>query len=82
MTTKFETQQTGQAEVGQGATCRCEGRKRCRGGSGVAGSDCTSLPEEQLGCRASVIDEINEAEAVAPFTLMTAQIFVQKATEK
>ncbi|XP_050756922.1 regulator of G-protein signaling protein-like [Gymnogyps californianus] len=38
--------------------------------------------EEQLDCHTSIIKEINEAEAVSPFMLMTAQIFVQKAMEK
>ncbi|NXS69231.1 RGSL protein, partial [Pandion haliaetus] len=38
--------------------------------------------EEQLDCHTSIIKEINEAEAVSPLMLMTAQIFVQKAMEK
>ncbi|NXR04066.1 RGSL protein, partial [Sagittarius serpentarius] len=43
----------------------------------------TEIPaEEQLDCHSSIIKEINEAEAVSPFMLMTAQIFVQKAMEK
>lgn len=72
--------------MGQDATCRCDGRKRCltvaqRGLSG-AGSDCTSLPEEQLDCHSSIIKEISEAKVVSPFMLMTAQVFVQKAMEK
>jgi len=46
------------------------------------GSNCTSLPEEQLDCHTSIIKEIHEAEAVSPFMLMTAQVFVQKAMEK
>ncbi|NXH78254.1 RGSL protein, partial [Hydrobates tethys] len=37
--------------------------------------------EEQLDCHSSIIKEINEAEVVSPFMLMTAQIFVQKAME-
>ena len=53
-----------------------------RGWLAGAGSDGTSLPEEQLDCHTSIIKEINEAEAVSPFMLMTAQIFVQKAMEK
>lgn len=48
----------------------------------MAGSDCMSLPEEQLECSSSIINEISEAETVTPFMLMTAQIFVQKAMEK
>ncbi|XP_075567317.1 regulator of G-protein signaling protein-like [Pelecanus crispus] len=38
--------------------------------------------EEQLDCHTSIIREINEAEVVSPFMLMTAQIFIQKAMEK
>ncbi|XP_009581998.1 PREDICTED: regulator of G-protein signaling protein-like [Fulmarus glacialis] len=38
--------------------------------------------EERLDCHTSIIREINEAEVVSPFMLMTAQIFVQKAMEK
>ncbi|NXA19567.1 RGSL protein, partial [Ibidorhyncha struthersii] len=38
--------------------------------------------EEQLDCHISIIKEINEAEVVSPFTLMTAQVFVQQAMEK
>ncbi|NXT87622.1 RGSL protein, partial [Anhinga rufa] len=38
--------------------------------------------EEHLDCHTSIIREINEAEVVSPFMLMTAQIFVQKAMEK
>lgn len=48
----------------------------------MAGSNCMSLPEEQLECSSSIIKEISEAETVTPFMLMTAQIFVQKAMEK
>lgn len=48
----------------------------------AAGSDCTSLPEEQLDCHTSIIREIKDAEVVSPFMLMTAQIFIQKAMEK
>ncbi|NXX53676.1 RGSL protein, partial [Scopus umbretta] len=43
----------------------------------------TEIPaEEQLDCHTSIIREINEAEVVSPFMLMTAQIFIQKAMEK
>ncbi|XP_074951608.1 regulator of G-protein signaling protein-like [Phalacrocorax aristotelis] len=38
--------------------------------------------EEHLDCHTSIIREINEAEVVSPFMLMTAQIFVQKEMEK
>nr|XP_010300840.1 PREDICTED: regulator of G-protein signaling protein-like [Balearica regulorum gibbericeps] len=38
--------------------------------------------EELLDCHTSIIKEINEAEVVSPFMLMTAQVFVQKAMEK
>ncbi|NXO60388.1 RGSL protein, partial [Aramus guarauna] len=38
--------------------------------------------EELLDCRTSIIQEINEAEVVSPFMLMTAQVFVQKTMEK
>ncbi|NWQ90088.1 RGSL protein, partial [Burhinus bistriatus] len=38
--------------------------------------------EEQLNCHISIIKEINEAEVVSPFMLMTAQVFVQQAMEK
>ncbi|XP_009891225.1 PREDICTED: regulator of G-protein signaling protein-like [Charadrius vociferus] len=38
--------------------------------------------EEQLDCHISIIKDINEAEVVSPFMLMTAQIFVQQAMEK
>ncbi|NXC66751.1 RGSL protein, partial [Anhinga anhinga] len=38
--------------------------------------------EEHLDCHTSIIREINEAEVVSPFMLMTAQVFVQKAMEK
>ncbi|NXP45048.1 RGSL protein, partial [Heliornis fulica] len=38
--------------------------------------------EEQLDCHTSIIKEINEAEVVSPFMLMTAQVSVQKAMEK
>ncbi|KAM9280652.1 LOW QUALITY PROTEIN: regulator of G-protein signaling protein-like [Cariama cristata] len=40
------------------------------------------IPAEELDCHASIIKEINKAEAVSPFMLMTAQIFVQKAMKK
>ncbi|XP_009947535.1 PREDICTED: regulator of G-protein signaling protein-like, partial [Leptosomus discolor] len=44
---------------------------------------CAEIPaEEQLHCDASIIKEINDAKAVSPFMLITAQIFVQKAMEK
>ncbi|NXJ95191.1 RGSL protein, partial [Corythaixoides concolor] len=38
--------------------------------------------EEKLDCHNSIIDDIDEAEEVSPFMLMTAQVFVQKAMEK
>ncbi|NXI94700.1 RGSL protein, partial [Psophia crepitans] len=38
--------------------------------------------EERLDCHTSIIKEINEAEVISPFMLMTVQVFVQKAMEK
>ncbi|NWI33830.1 RGSL protein, partial [Sula dactylatra] len=38
--------------------------------------------EEHLDCHTSIVREINEAEVVSPFMLISAQIFVQKAMEK
>lgn len=84
----LKSQLVGAPHLAWGVTCRCEARKRCHdrsGGRGElagAGSDCPSLPEEQLDCHISIIKEINEAEVVSPFMLMTAQIFVQQAMEK
>ncbi|NXC14516.1 RGSL protein, partial [Corythaeola cristata] len=43
----------------------------------------TAVPaEEKLDCHNSIIKDIDEAEVVSPFMLMTAQVFVQKAMEK